>query len=127
MKVCFPVQDDEGIESRVFGHFGSAPLFVVIDTTTNTPKVISNGDRIHQHGACNPLKALDGQQVDAVVAGGIGPGALSRLNQNGIRVFRAAAPTVRENLALLAAKELPEYAHQACCGGHVRGSGCAHS
>jgi predicted Fe-Mo cluster-binding NifX family protein len=32
MKVCFAVQKDEGIESAVYGHFGSAPAFVVIDT-----------------------------------------------------------------------------------------------
>ncbi len=127
MKICFPVQNDEGLESRVFGHFGSAPVFLVVDTSSNAHSVINNGDQHHQHGACNPLKALEGQQVDAVVVGGIGQGALSRLNQNGIRVHRAQAPTVRENLALLAAKALPEYTLQACCAGHARGGGCSHS
>ena len=32
MKVCFPVQKDEGIESQVYNHFGSAPVFIVVDT-----------------------------------------------------------------------------------------------
>lgn len=127
MKICFPVQNDEGIESRVFGHFGSAPLFLVVDTSSNAHSVIRNGDLHHRHGACNPLKALEGQQVEAVVVGGIGQGALSRLNQDGIRVHRAQAPTVRENLALLAAQTLPEYTLQACCAGHSRGGGCSHS
>lgn len=127
MKVCFPVQNDEGFESRVFGHFGSAPLFLVVDTSSNARSVISNGDLHHRHGACNPLKALEGQRVDAVVVGGIGQGALTRLNRNGIRVHRAQAPTVRENLALLAAQTLPEYTLQACCAGHGHGGGCSHS
>ena len=29
MKMCFPVESDQGLESKVFGHFGSAPVFVV--------------------------------------------------------------------------------------------------
>lgn len=127
MKICFPVQNDEGLASRVFGHFGSAPYFLVVDTASNALSVIRNGDLHHRHGACNPLKALEGQQVDAVVVGGIGQGALSRLNQNGVRVHHAQATTVRENLALLAAKTLPEYTLQACCAGHARGGGCSHS
>ena len=32
MKVCFPVEKNEGINSVVYGHFGSAPAFVMVDT-----------------------------------------------------------------------------------------------
>ena len=32
MKVCFPVQKDEGVESQVYNHFGSAPVFIMVDT-----------------------------------------------------------------------------------------------
>jgi predicted Fe-Mo cluster-binding NifX family protein len=32
MKICFPVESDKGLDSEVFGHFGSAPTFVVFDT-----------------------------------------------------------------------------------------------
>ncbi len=31
MKICFPVEQHEGLESQVYGHFGSAPSFVVVD------------------------------------------------------------------------------------------------
>lgn len=75
MKLCFPVQVNEGIESKVYNHFGSAPMFVVVDTETQTTATIRNGDQHHVHGACNPIKALDNQQIEVVVAGGIGPGA----------------------------------------------------
>lgn len=126
MKICFPVRNDEGMESTVFDHFGSAPLFVVVDTETNSVGMINNRDQHHAHGACNPIRALDNQKVDAVVVGGIGAGALSRLNQMGIRVHRSQAATVRENLALFSSPGLPEYSLQACCGGHSHGGGCAH-
>lgn len=132
MKVCFPVQQDKGIDSAVFNHFGSAPAFVVVDTESREVSLIQNGDRNHAHGACNPIKALDNRQIDAVVVGGIGAGALTRLSQAGIRVYRAASGTINENLGLFERNELSEYALQSCCGshghghGHGSGGGCAH-
>lgn len=127
MKVCFPVQQDHGMESAVYNHFGSAPFFMVVDTDTNTVNAINNRDQHHVHGACNPLKALDNQKIDAVVVGGIGGGALSRLNQNGVKVYRAQGETIKENLVLFASRQLPEYSLQSCCGGHHgKSSGCAH-
>jgi len=68
MKVCFPVMENEGLESRVFGHFGSAPQFVVVDTVTNEMTAINNSDQVHEHGACNPVAGLGGYEVDAIVA-----------------------------------------------------------
>jgi len=126
MKVCFPVQTNEGLESRVYNHFGSAPAFVVVDMTTNTLSTITNSDQHHAHGACNPIKALDNHNVHAIVVGGIGGGALSRLNQAGIRVYRAEASSIRENIEMFMSDRLPEYTQQQCCGGHARGHGCAH-
>ncbi len=126
MKVCFPVQHVEGMESRVFNHFGSAPFFIVVDTSTNSVSTITNRDRHHMHGACNPILALDNQSIDAVVVGGIGGGALQRLNLSGIRVYRAAAESVRENVALYLAKGLQEFGMMHVCGGHSQGGRCAH-
>ena len=126
MKIYFPVQNDNGIESAVYNHFGSAPVFVVFDTATNSVASINNRDQHHSHGACNPMKALDNQQVDAIVVGGIGAGALTRLNQMGIRVHRSQAQTIRENLSLFASQSLPELTVQGCCGGHSTDGGCAH-
>lgn len=126
MKICFPVQNDEGMGSTVYNHFGSAPIFMVVDTNTNSVAPINNQDQHHAHGACNPMKALDNQKVDAIVVGGIGAGALTRLNQMGITVHRAQAVTIRENIDLLASKSLPVLTVQGCCGGHSKDGGCAH-
>lgn len=126
MKVCFPVQTDNGVESVVYNHFGSAPVFVVVDTDTNSVSTINNRDQHHVHGACNPTKALDNQKVDAIVVGGIGAGALSKLNQMGITVHRAQGETVKENLVQFQAKSLPVLTVQGACGGHSKGGGCAH-
>jgi len=126
MKICFPVQSDEGVESAVYGHFGSAPVFVVFDTDTNTVASIINRDQHHAQGACNPMKALDDQKVDAIIVGGIGAGALTRLNQMGITVHRSQGATIRDNITMFQAKTLPVLTVQGCCGGHSKDGGCAH-
>lgn len=124
MKVCFPVQANDGFESEVYGHFGSAPMFIVVDMEASKISVINNSDMHHMHGACNPIKAFDGQNVDAIVVGGIGAGALSRLNQSGIMVYRAQAPIIKDNMVMFKSKSLPEITLQHCCGGHE--GECAH-
>ncbi len=124
MKVCFPVEHEAGLESVVYGHFGSAPAFVIVDTDHGNEVTVANADRHHAHGACNPVMAMGGAAVDAVVVGGIGAGALTKLNAGNIRVFRAAAGTIRQNLDLLASGVLPEMAAQHTCAGHA--GGCAH-
>jgi predicted Fe-Mo cluster-binding NifX family protein len=126
MKICFPVLEDKGLDSPVFGHFGSAPGFIVVDTASGSVSVIGNSDRVHQHGACNPVAGLAGHEVDAVVVGGIGGGALHKLNSAGIRVFQAQGESISDNLALLSNTELPEFVPGNTCGGHGHGHGCSH-
>jgi len=126
MKLCFPVEMDQGLESKVYNHFGSAPLFLVVDTTSDTVTPIYNRDEHHAHGACNPIMALNGQKVDAIIVGGIGAGALSRLNQSGIKVFKTAGSTIKENLALLKTHSIVELTLQHTCAGHSQEGGCSH-
>lgn len=126
MKVCFPVLENQGLQSQVFGHFGSAPGFVVVDAVTSEITAINNSDQIHEHGACNPVAGLGGHQVDAIVVGGIGGGALLKLNSSGLRVFQAREGTIAENLELFRANELAEYMPGHSCGGHGHSQGCSH-
>jgi len=124
MKVGFAVETSEGVESKVYGHFGSAPAFIIVDTEKKDVMTVNNRDLQHLHGACNPVMALDGKSVDALVVGGIGAGALSKLNALGIKVYGASAPTVKENLALLNEKKLEELSMNNSCRAHA--GGCGH-
>lgn len=126
MKLCFPVKRNEGLNSPVFAHFGSAPLFVVVDNETQQFTEVSNRDLHHRHGACSPLRALGGQDVQAIVVGGIGAGALNGLRQAGLKVYQAKGATVAENLSLFNAQSLLELTPGQVCGGHGHGHGCGH-
>lgn len=126
MKICFPVDKDQGLDSMVYGHFGSAPMFLLLDSSGDEIKALDNRDRDHAHGRCSPLKALGGVSIDSVVVGGIGQGALSKLSALGIKVYRAEAETVRENLDKMQKGELKAFSPALVCSGHGRGGGCSH-
>jgi predicted Fe-Mo cluster-binding NifX family protein len=124
MKVGFAVQQNEGVESRVYEHFGSAPAFIIVDTEGKDVLTVNNQDLNHVHGACNPVMALDGKRVDAMVVGGIGAGAITKLNAMGVKVYAAAASTVKENLELLTQDKLEELSVYNACRAHQ--GGCGH-
>jgi predicted Fe-Mo cluster-binding NifX family protein len=124
MKVCFPVQKDEGVESQVYDHFGSAPVFIVVETEAKDVQRVDNSDQHHVHGACNPVMALGGQKVDALIVGGIGGGALMKLNAMGVKVYEAGSRTVKENLEMLKGNKLQELTMDHSCRAHE--GGCGH-
>lgn len=121
MKICIPSEQDQGLESLAYSHFGSAPYFILYDTDTGTLKVHRNADEHHAHGACQPLKALVGEPVDAVIVGGIGARAIGGLNRLGIRVYQSVPGTVKENIDRFKKNELPELTPDQGCGHHRQG------
>jgi predicted Fe-Mo cluster-binding NifX family protein len=128
MKIAFPVVENKGIDSDVHSHFGSAPFFVFVDMETDSVELFENPDQDHQHGDCNPMNALGGRQVDGVVVGGIGGGALKKLNNDGITVYRAVEGTVGENARMIKSGNLPVFEPNQVCGHHhgVQIGGCEH-
>ena len=126
MKICFPVVKNDGLESTVCEHFGSAPMYLLVDSQTGEIKEQSNRDKGHTHGNCQPLKAIAGLSVDAIVVGGIGRGALNGLNQSGLKVFQAHSGTIADNLAQMAAEQLKELTSNDVCGGHTNSHGHGH-
>jgi predicted Fe-Mo cluster-binding NifX family protein len=125
MRIAFPTQNDKGMESMVYGHFGSAPFFIIVDSDTGEVESVINQDREHQHGQCQPIGALGEQPVDAVIVGGMGAGALQKFSAAGIRIFRAVEGTVSENLQLIRTGSLPPLTLDQTCAGH-RGGTCMH-
>jgi predicted Fe-Mo cluster-binding NifX family protein len=118
MKVCVPVEENKGLDSVAYGHFGTAPFFLIFDTENEEIKVIKNGDLHHEHGMCQPLKALNGENVDAILVGGIGAGALMKLNNQGIKVYKVANETASKNIELLMDSKLEEFRVENSCNHH---------
>lgn len=122
MRVCIPVSENKGLESVAYNHFGSAPFFLIYDLEREEMKVIENEDLHHAHGMCQPLKALGGEMVDAILVGGIGAGALMKLSNQGVKVYQVADGTVVENIDRLKGNKLMEFSLNNSCNQH----GCSH-
>ncbi len=118
MQLCVPVVEDRGLASRVSGHFGSAPAFMIVDTDSNVCRVIVNNNAHHAHGMCHPLAALAGEHIDGMVVGGIGMGALMKLQAAGITVYQATRPTVGEAVTAFRSSALRPIDQDRACSGH---------
>ena len=126
MKICFPVEENIGLESLIYYHFGSAPLYMVADTDTGQATLLQNNDQQHHHEACSPLQALGGYLFDGIVVGGIGSGILNGLLHMGLKVFQAAEGSIAKNVDLLLQGILPELTHQQTCDEHSHGVDFSH-
>jgi predicted Fe-Mo cluster-binding NifX family protein len=118
MNICIPVVENKGLDSVVSEHFGSAPAFLIIDTESGQHHAVPNGDAHHAHGMCQPLAALGGEKVNAIVAGGIGMGAFLKLQAGGIDVFLAQGGNVRDTVSAFKANQLRRVAPETACGHH---------
>jgi len=96
MKICIPIIENKGLKAKVNAHFGSALCFLIYDTANGNFEVIGNSDNHHMHGMCHPLKALENRDIGAVVCGGMGARAVQKLNESGIKTYRANEETVEE-------------------------------
>jgi len=123
MRICIPIMEDRGVESAVCEHFGSAPAFLIVDTETNQTRAIVNGDQHHAHGMCQPLSALASQAIDGMVVGGIGRGALLKLQAANIQVFLSGHATVAETLTALKENRLQPVGLEHACAQHGQGAG----
>jgi predicted Fe-Mo cluster-binding NifX family protein len=123
MRICIPVNDDAGVQSTVCQHFGSSPMFMVVDTESGDCRALKNRNEHHAHGMCQPLQALQGEQLDGLVVAGIGTGALMKLMGAGMRVFLTEHATVEQTLAALKKGALRPATPERACAGHGQGHG----
>jgi predicted Fe-Mo cluster-binding NifX family protein len=117
VRLCIPIVRDEGLDSVISSHFGSAPFFMLVDTAAGTRAALANANVHHEHGRCNPLGLLSSEQLDGVVVRGIGHNALSRLRQAGLDVLRTDRETVGEALAAFEDGWLRPVLATHACGG----------
>ena len=118
MKICIPTETDEGKKAKVYGHFGSAPYFTIYDTEKDAFEVIDNSNQHHAHGTCHPMGMLDGKDIDSVICGGMGARAVQKLNEAGIKTYRAEAGSVEEIVKKMQNGKLEEITIQNACAQH---------
>lgn len=121
MNVCIPITEDKGLQSRVSPHFGSAPMFMIVNTISGSCRAILNRNSHHGHGMCQPLASLAKEKLDGMVVGGIGMRALDKLQARGIQAFLAEHLTVADTIEAFKAGTLRRVTPETACAGHGRG------
>lgn len=102
MKLCFPLRNNDGLESRLFNHFGLAPLLLIVDSETGEVEDVDNRKFRDLPGPERFRVLTETHRIDALVALEIGIGAFRNLQALGIRVLQGFEGTVAENLSRLA-------------------------
>ncbi len=123
MRIACPVSSDEGVGSRIHGHFGSAPGFAVIDAASMESTYVPNPNQEHGHGKCSPLAAFAENPPDAVAAAGMGAGALEKLAASGIDVYIVSASTAGEAVRMVVSGEAVKAGPGSSCAGHGHHAG----
>jgi len=87
-RIAFACEDDTGLQSEVSAHFGRCPYYTVVEVEGNEivrSEVLKNPyfDN-HQPGAVPQF--IQTQNVNVMIAGGMGPRAIDLFTQFGIEV-----------------------------------------
>lgn len=112
---------------EIFQHFGHTAQFKLYDAEEGEllreAVVDTNGSG---HGALADL--LTQWSVDALICGGIGPGAQMALAEAGIALYAGVAGSADEAAKALAEGKLPQIADATCDHHHDHGEGrdCGH-
>ena len=121
MLLCIPTQDDSGLSAHASAHFGSAPYFTLVDTTTNHARVVSNPRAAHEHGQCRPLDGLRPYGFDAVVCRGMGRRAFAMLQAEGVQVLLSNEDTVSDVVRAVTEGSVARLTEDAACHGGRHG------
>ncbi len=110
MKICLPVSQLKGLESKITPSFRATPALLVVD---------SNSQQFQEIDVSSSACRATPNQIDAIIcAGGIGRGQFNGLRRRGVKVFLTDPTTVAEALRAFHAQSLVELHDVECCGGH---------
>lgn len=122
-RIAVPSEAQGGLDGQRSGHFGHCDAFTLVDVEGGQIKEVSTlPNQEHVQGGCMvPVNLLAGQQVNALIVGGIGMRPLMGFRQAGIDVYYdATRPEIRPVVEDLIAGKLPLIGDDQVCGGGAK-------
>ena len=102
MKIAFSSEEKNGLESRMSHHFGRCPYYTIVTLDDDNNTVIETADienpYFQSHGPGQVPQFIANQNIDVMIAGGMGQKAVDFFNQFKIKVATGASGTVKESL-----------------------------
>lgn len=102
MKICIPVLEKNGIDSRISGHFGRTPVFAIVNEENNNIKDIEFHEIQGKHsgGHVTSGEIVFNSEADILLAGNMGPKAVAMLKEADIELLTGAKGTIKETFEL---------------------------
>ncbi len=100
-----PVQSDNGLESKLFAHFGKAPGYLIIDLIDS--KIVSL-NFLKRDETVRGIDVVLKNRPDAIITFYIGSGAFYRLNSINIKIYKANKFIIKDLINAYLNKELKE-------------------
>lgn len=121
MKIAIPTR-----EGRVDDHFGHCDSYTVY--TTDESNNIVNRETLPSPQGCgcksNIASVMQQMGITVMLAGNMGPGALNKLGQHGIRVYRGCSGETEELVKAFLAGNVSDSGE--ACRAHAEGHECSH-
>ncbi|MBM6906269.1 NifB/NifX family molybdenum-iron cluster-binding protein [Collinsella tanakaei] len=89
MRIAIPVETDQGLDAPRSGHFGHAAYFTIATVENGTVTSVESVKNVeHDECGCGGViqHALD-QNIDAIIATGMGMPPYSRFTAGGVAVY----------------------------------------
>lgn len=93
--IAIPTHGSNGLDDRVYEHFGKAPTFTLLNQETGGLTIIDNTSD-HMGGTVSPPELLRSSGVGVVAVAHLGAKAADRCRELGITVLCGASGSVRE-------------------------------
>ena len=127
LRVAIPIKKDEGLNSKILGHFGQAEYFIIIDL--NLPEIsdsLSPTDIDHwssQHyvvqsqpeqGCTTRVDLLIGNKIDILLVEAIGGKPFALFKRYGVTIYGGAIGTIKAVLNKFLSHKLEELKEGFC-------------
>ena len=121
MKIAVPVKDNNQIDA----HFGHCAFYQIYEISSNQVVSVTKMDSPQGCGCkSNIAEVFEQEGVKLMIAGGIGDGAIQKLNTHGISVIRNCTGDVTELVTRYLDGDLKDGGHT--CDAHEEGHICNH-
>ncbi len=119
MKIAISVEKKDGLNSKVYGHFGRAPSYALYDDATEQLEFIDSKNKHEGHGSCHSTNMLSARGVNAIICGGMGKHAFVKFHEKGIKVYNFShAISLNELIQKWKNNELREMSIEEVCSGY---------
>jgi predicted Fe-Mo cluster-binding NifX family protein len=108
MKICQPIEKDQGLDNVLHGHFRTSPRFAIFDNEVKHQWTLERKTEGSVNDVCEHANLLNEQKVDVAIVGGISRCGLEKLHHLGIRVFQASGQLIGDNISAFQKGELKE-------------------